>query len=249
MTAARRSRQQWRRVWHDDRLMTQQAIAPWWKLARQAIEAADWPAAEGALRRLDSLAPGQPQVLDLLSYALLMQGQFSACEAVLRQALAKGGCSFWTPHKLGDALRGQQRMEEAIAAYEQALSWGSDSPLTARNLLQVLDGLDPARALARLEAWEGAAADQSAGGEATSLNWTSPPAWLTGACEAARGSIGLDLAGWLHARGCPDVEIRRMALEAALLGLDLQRALPLAEGALGQRLGQLLGVALPLQQP
>lgn len=222
--------------------MTQQAIAPWWQLARQAIEAADWPVAEGALRRLDSLSPGQPQVLDLLSYALLMQGQFSACEAVLREALAQGGCSFWTPHKLGDALRGQQRMEEAIAAYELALSWGSDSPLTARNLLQVLDGLDPARALARLEAWAQGVAN-------VALNWSAPPAWLAGACDAARSSIGLDLAHWLHEQGCPDPEIRRMALEAALLRLDLERSLSLAAGPLGLRLRRLLGAALPLQQP
>jgi hypothetical protein len=181
-------------------------------------------------------------VLDLLSYALLMQGQFRACEAVLREALAQGGCSFWTPHKLGDALRGQQRMEEAIAAYELALSWGSDSPLTARNLLQVLDGLDPARALARLEAWAQGVAN-------VALNWSAPPAWLAGACDAARSSIGLDLARWLHEQGCPDPEIRRMALEAAVLRLDLERSLSLAAGPLGQRLRQLLGAALPLQQP
>ncbi|MEB3184587.1 MAG: hypothetical protein VKM97_01745 [Cyanobacteriota bacterium] len=227
--------------------MTQPAIAPWWRLAREAIEAADWQAAEGALRRLDSLAPGQPQVLDLLSYTLLMQGQFSACEAVLRAALAGGGCSFWTPHKLGDALRGQQRMEEAIAAYEQALSWGSDSPLTARNLLQVLDGLDPARAVARLEGW--AAPVRHGADSRITVDWQQPPPWITGACEAACTSIGPDLAQWLHTWGCPDPEIRRLALEAALLGLDLERALPLAHGPLGQRLRQLLGTGLPLQQP
>lgn len=221
--------------------MTQQTLAPWWRLAREAIEAANWQAAEGALRRLDSLVPGQPQVLDLLSYALLMQGHFHACEAVLRNALALGGCSFWTPHKLGDALRGQQRMEEAIAAYEQALSWGSDSPLTARNLLQVLDGLNPARAVARLEAW--------AAESGSAVDWTDPPAWITGACEAARTSIGLDLAQWLHRLGCPDPEIRRLTLEAALLRLDLSEGLPLAQGPLALRLHDLLNRGLTLQQP
>lgn len=221
--------------------MIQQILTPWWRLAREAIDSADWLAAEGALRRLDALVPGQAQVLDLLSYALLMQAEFSACEAVLRSALCLEGCSFWTPHKLGDALRGQQRMEEAITAYEQALSWGSDSPLTARNLLQVLDGLDPARAVARLEAW--------AAEHGTTLNWGSPPAWITGACEAARTSIGLDLAQWLHTRGCSDPEIRRLALEAALMRLDLSGALPLADGALAARLQALVYRDLTLKQP
>jgi len=218
--------------------MTSPPLGSWWQFARSALEQGDWTSAEGALRRLEALAPGQPQVLDLLGYALLMQGEFSACEAELRRALAQGGCSFWTPHKLGDALRGQQRMEQAVAAYEQALALGSDSPLTARNLLQVLDGLDPARAVARLEAWQGISVGTTATGPA--LRWADPPPWLTGACEAARTSIGLDLAQWLQARGCPDPEIRRLALEAALSRLDLARALPLAQGPLEQRLRQLL---------
>ncbi|MEI8250462.1 MAG: hypothetical protein WCF98_04765 [Synechococcus sp. ELA057] len=214
------------------------AIQPWWRLAQEAIEAADWPTAEGALRRLLTLAPGQPHLLDLLSYALLMQGQFNACELALREALERGSRSFWTTHKLGDALRGQQRMEEAIAAYEQALRWGSDSPLTARNLLQVLDGLDPALAVARLEAW---VVESRSGASGGGLSWEQRPAWLAGACDAAISSLGLDLAQWLHGQGCPDPEIRRRALEAALLQLDLSRGLQLAQGALGQRLRQLLG--------
>jgi hypothetical protein len=61
-----------------------------------------------------------------------------------------------------------------------------------------------------------------------------------GACEAARTSIGLDLAQWLQACGCPDPEIRRLALEAALLRLDLALALPLAHGPVEQRLRRLL---------
>ena len=216
--------------------MTPPPLGSWWQFARSALDQGDWTSAEGALRRIEALAPGQPQVLDLLGYTLLMQGEFSACEAVLRRALAQGGCSFWTPHKLGDALRGQQRMEPAAVAYEQSLAMGSDSPLTARNLLQVLDALDPARAVARLEAWQGI----SVGAAAPALNWADPPPWLMGACEAARTSIGLDLAQWLQACGCPDPEIRRLALEAALLRLDLALALPLAHGPVEQRLRRLL---------
>jgi hypothetical protein len=226
--------------------MTQQLIAPWWKLAQRALEVSDWVIAEGALRRLESLTPGQPQILDLLGYSLLMQGEFIACEAVLREALARGGRSFWTPHKLGDALRGQQRMQEAIASYEQALQWGSDSPLTARNLLQVLDGIDPALALARLDAWAGM---PQAGPEGSiALSWDQPPPWLGGACDAACTSIGPELAQWLHRHGCEHPQVRRQALESALLQLNLSHGLQLAEGPLGLRLRRILGSSDPLDQ-
>ena len=204
----------------------------WWKLTQQAIEGCDWPTAEGALRRLLALSPGKPELLDLLSYALLMQGQFSACEAALREALEQGSCSFWTPHKLGDALRGQQRMEEAVTAYEQALRWGSDSPLTSRNLLQVLDGMDPAQALERLNRF----AD---GGQ---LHWAAPPPWVQGACEAALLSSGLELAQWLHSRGCTHPGIRQLALEDAVVRFDLVSGLELAEGPLLERLKILLNI-------
>jgi hypothetical protein len=215
-------------------------IQPWWQLAQHAIKRSDWPMAEGALRRLLLLAPGNPELMDLLSYALLMQADFMACELVLRDALAQGSRSFWTPHKLGDALRGQQRMDEAVAAYEQALSWGSDSPLTARNLLQVLDGLDPGLPLDRLEVWASSI-------DSASLNWELPPPWLAGACEAALTSTGLELAHWLQSRGCPDPAIRQRALQDSVLRFDLDRGLALAEGPLRQRLLELLSVPAPLE--
>ena len=90
-------------------------------MLRQALAANDWLVAEGALRRLLLLGAASAEQLDLLAYVLLMQGRFADCEATLEQALAAGSRSFWTPHKLGDARRGQQRLEAAAAAYEQAL--------------------------------------------------------------------------------------------------------------------------------
>lgn len=225
--------------------MTEPATQTWWELAKQAVECCDWPTAEGALKRLDSLAPGQAQVLDLLGYVLLMQGQFVACEGILRQALAMGRSSFWTPHKLGDALRGQQRMDEAVAAYEMALLWGSDSPLTTRNLLQVLDGLDPGRAVSKLEEW--ASAGQPDRLADRQWLWSERPPWLLGACEAAISSGGPELAAWLQAQGCPDPAIRRLAMEAAIVQLDLDQALQLAQGIQAQRLRFLLGSGADLQ--
>ena len=125
----------------------------WWTLVIRSIEAEQWPVAEGALlRMIDSHGP-HPDLLDLLAYALLMQGRYLRCEAVIRQAIELGTKNFWSPHKLGDALRAQQRMTEAAAAYEQALAWGSDSPLTVRNLLEVLHRLNHRQALERLEAF------------------------------------------------------------------------------------------------
>lgn len=210
--------------------MTTDPVQRWWQLCQQAFASGDWPMADGALRRMLSLKPEAPELLDLLAYTLLMQGNFPACETVLRLALARGSQSFWTPHKLGDALRGQQRLEEAVEAYEQALAWGSDSPLTARNLLQVLDGLEPGRALTRLEQW---VAPQP-------LAWNDRPPWLVGACDAALASPGLEIAGWLQQRGCPDPEIRRLGLEEAILKLDFSEALELANPALRQRLERML---------
>ena len=206
-----------------------QQIDPWWQLIQNALAQQRWLEAEGALRRLLNDKPDNCDLLDLLGYALLMQGAFATCEATLRAALAYGSRNFWTPHKLGDALRGQQRMAEAIAAYEQALEWGSDSPLTTRNLLQVLDGIDAAQAVAHLNRCAGASS-------ASALNWQQRPPWLQGACEAALLSTGMELAHWLQSHGCPDPAVRRLALQDAVLHLDLATALRLADGPLKQRL-------------
>lgn len=209
--------------------MNKSDIQQWWQLCQQAIANADWPVAEGTLRRLLDLQPGKPELLDLLGYALLMQGEFQSCESVLREAMACGSRSFWTPHKLGDALRGLQLLEEAQQAYEQALSWGSDSPLTSRNLLQVLDALEPGRATARLQQWAQG-----------SLDWNQRTAWLQGACEAALASPGLELATWLQQHGCPDPEIRRLGVEQALLRLDFNGVIERAHPALRERLERML---------
>jgi hypothetical protein len=100
--------------------------------------------------------------------------------------------------------------------------------------LQVLDGLDPARALSQLEAW----ARQTG-----TLNWAALPACLEGACDAALTSTGLELASWLHGQGCPAPAIRQLALQNAVLTFELDSGLELAEGALRERLHQLLSLA------
>jgi len=224
------------------------ATASWWKLVLSSIEAEHWPVAEGALlRMLDSHGP-HPDLLDLLGYALLMQGQYIRCEAVMRQALELGTKNFWSPHKLGDALRAQQRMAEAARAYEQALCWGSDSPLTVRNLLEVLHRLNHRQALERLGAFASSGRSSSVDHPPLSrADWSEPLPWQVGAIEATRNTASRQMALWLCQHGCPDPGVRRMAWQEALLTLQISTSLDfLAEQedaqamALRQRLDALL---------
>jgi tetratricopeptide (TPR) repeat protein len=207
-----------------------------------SIQSEQWPVAEGALLRLIAQLGDQPSLLDPLGYSLLCQGRYAATEAVMRRALASGAVSFWIPHKLGDALRGQQRHEEAVAAYEQALELGSDSSITVRNLLEVLDRLAPSRALERLERF--ALAAPSAG-------WSLLQPWQLGAIEAAVRSTGPELAHVLCRLGCTDPAVRRLAWQEALHGLQLRQALGWLDanrtdpqgGAVCQRLAGLLALS------
>ncbi len=211
----------------------------WWEQARSALAEQNWPLLEGSLLRLLEAVPGHPEFLDLLGHALLMQGHYARCRDVLEHALRCGSTSFWTPHKLGDAHRGLQRAAAAIPAYEQALQSGSDSPITVRNLLEVLHGEGVASALTRLETF---AAEAPA-----PWNWSQPPPWLRGACDAATRVHGSALAEWLCARGCPDSAVRAVVWQESLHRLELTATLQLLAGssgslerALAQRLQGLL---------
>jgi len=191
----------------------------WWEQTRTGLAERDWTLLEGSLLRLLELAPGRSDLLDLLGYALLMQGRFAACRDVLQQALAQGSTSFWTPHKLGDAQRGLQRHADAVAAYEQALAWGSDSPLTVRNLLEVLHAEAAEQAVQRLERL---AADQP-----PPWDWQQPAPWLQGAIAASTRVHGIAVAAWLCHHGCPDPAVRAVVWHERLHALDLPATLEL----------------------
>lgn len=181
-----------------------------WQQACQCLQEEAWEEAEGLLWRLWQLLETPPwELRDALGYCLLMQGSYALCEQVLRPALEAPGRSFWVSHKLADALRGQAQLEEAAELYRRSEAEGSDSPLTARNHLQVLYQLAPERALARLEHWQG----QS----------ETPTAFWTGACQAALLVPGLELAAWLWRQGRSDGPCRRRLLEASCYGLEPQR--------------------------
>ena len=203
----------------------------WWDFTKESFQAEQWQLAEGALRRLLELHPANPELLDLLSHTLLMQGRHSEAESVLLMALQQETYNFWTPHKLGDALRGQQRLSEAAEAYEQSLNRGSTSPLTPRNLLQVLDQLDAAKAIEKLEYWHQ---------QTEFCQWKDLQPWQIGACDAALLSAGPEIANWLINHGCDHPEIRQIAIREAAAKLNIETSFSLAEDALKERLGKLL---------
>ena len=121
-----------------------------WREVNKAITDRAWPEAEGLLLRYLQIVPQAPlEAWDVLAYVDLMQGNYRRCLEVLRPWADHPSRNFWLQHKLGDAHRGLNQLPQAEACYRQSLVDGSDSPLTIRNLLQVLDGMDPGRAVHR----------------------------------------------------------------------------------------------------
>ncbi|MCX5968319.1 MAG: hypothetical protein NTV57_11880 [Cyanobacteria bacterium] len=206
-----------------------------WDQAQTALAAADWPRLEQDVDQLLDIAPDHPELLDLLGHALLMQGKAAKGCMVLQKALLAGNRSFWTPHKLGDAHRALQCPEAALEAYEQALAWGSDSPLTSRNLLEALHADNALRAIERLERFAAAVPPP--------WDWQAPAPWLAGACAAALRIQGPALAAWLLSHGCPDPAVRALVWHHDLYRLDFDATLDLLNGS-SLRLEQLLAERL-----
>jgi hypothetical protein len=169
-----------------------------------ALEGGDWPAAEGwLLQARGDLGADDLAVADALAYALLMQGDYRGCALALEPVLEHPDRSFWIWHKQGDALRGLHQLPAAAAAYRRALAEGSTSPITARNLLQVLHEQSPEKALAELE--------RSPLPLATAL--------VEGAQQAAALTAGLELAAWLQQRGLATPALERRLTEQELYSL------------------------------
>jgi tetratricopeptide (TPR) repeat protein len=202
----------------DSAPLTQAKLDAFWGEIQKALQDSAWAQAEGLLRRMLQLVPNAPvDVWDVLAYALLMQGDYAACLVVLRPWSSDATRSFWVNHKLGDALRGLNQWDEAVDAYEMSLADGSDTPLTVRNLLQVLDALSPQRAVAQLSQW------QSDGPLQAFV--------LEGVQEAAVLVPGLELAEALFASGDADAACRRRLLEAACYSFDLSACSRLLEAS------------------
>jgi hypothetical protein len=165
------------------------------------------------LRRFSQLVDPLPvEIVDTLAYTLLMQGDFTGCLQALLPLREHPGRSFWLHHKLGDALRGLNRLEEAVRAYRRSLLDGSSSALTWRNLLQCLNGIAPQLAVAELEDWQ-----QRPDG-------VPQEAWQ-GARAAALLVPGAGLVEQLWRCGQADPACRRRLLEEACYRLELHHAL------------------------
>ena len=199
--------------------MLQARLDALWASVHEAVHDSAWAEAEGLLRRFLQLLPKSPlEVWDTLAYVLLMQGDYETCRAVLEPRRADPTRSFWLEHKLGDAHRGLNRFEDAVVCYRRSLVEGSDSPLTCRNLLQVLDALEPRRAVLEVQAWQRA------------CQLPSPGAW-EGARQAAALVPGLGLAQQLWQAGQADAICRQRLIEAACYAMDRERVLALLEAA------------------
>ena len=191
-----------------------------WAEVQKALHDSAWDEAEGLLRRFIQLFPDSPvEVWDVLAYALLMQGDYSACLMILKPWSCHPSRSYWLNHKLGDAFRGLNQLEEAVAAYQLSLADGSNSPLTIRNLLQVLDALLPQRALAQLAEWQ--------------AKGTLKSFVIDGAREAAVLVPGLKLSEALFASGDAHAPCRRRLLEAACYSFDLRTCASLLDASRG----------------
>jgi hypothetical protein len=100
-------------------------------------------------------------------------------------------------------LRGLHQLAAAAHAYRRALSEGSTSALTARNLVQVLHQQSPALALAELESWPD----------------VLPEPLVEGVQQAAALAAGLELAAWLQQRGLATAALQRRLIEQELYAL------------------------------
>lgn len=201
--------------------LSQARLDALWGSIHQAITDSAWAEAEGLLRRFVQLVPASPlEVWDTLAYALLMQGDYRGCLALLEPRRVDPARSFWLEHKLGDAHRGLNCGEDAVRCYRRSLVDGSDSPLTCRNLLQVLDGLDPLLATAELRQWQQVGAPSTA-------------AW-EGAREAAVLVPGLGLAPAVVATGGGGCVLPAALAGGRLLPLGSARCADLVSSSAGQ---------------
>lgn len=156
-----------------------------WQRALKWIQANKWDLAEGELLYL--LEKGEiadPAIQDALGYTLLMQGEYYLCEKVLISICDHPKRSFWVNHKIADALRGQHQFAESALWYQKSLLDGSNSPLTYRNLIQVLWEINQQQAMQFLESWF------------VSNGSTGP--WLEGAQMAGDIIPDIVLCSWLY---------------------------------------------------
>jgi len=189
-----------------------------WAYACQCIETKKWEEAEGLLLRIWQINSEASWLLrDALGYSLLRQGEYVLCEQILRPALKAKERSYWVSHKIADALRGQGYIEEAAEMYKQSESEGSDSPITAKNLIQVLYKLNASRAIEQLNTWK--------------AKETTPIEFWQGSCEASILVGGNEIAEWLWENGFSDHQCREKLIKFYCYKLEIHKCLEIIDSS------------------
>lgn len=184
---------------------------PLYSQVHPLLTAKDWQAAEGLLLRLRQThrARLMLQIDALLGYTLSMQAAHEEAWLVLEPLLQHPQRTFWVAHLAADCQRGLGELKRAVSLYQQALDDGSDSPLTVRNLVQVLLQLDPQLALRQLRQW------QHEGGLQGGV--------LEGIQQALDALVTPELDHWLDQQGLAGPLQQRRLLQSALRQLDLEQ--------------------------
>lgn len=181
-----------------------------WLKACRCLEENKWEGAEGFLLRLWQIeGEASWQLRDALGYSLLRQGEYVLCEKILRPALKADGRSFWVSHKIADALRGQGYIEEAASMYKQSEAEGSNSPITARNLLQVLYKIKASKAIKQLNIWK--------------ATKSTPKEYWQGCCEASMLVAGNEIAEWLWQNNLSDQPSRDKLIKYYCYKLEINK--------------------------
>jgi hypothetical protein len=192
-----------------------------WQQALAFLKAEDWQPAEGMLMLLQQRGCDRldPLVLaDALAFSRLSQGDHRGCLNALLPWLQHPKRTFWFAHKAGDAWRGLGQQSKAMDAYQQALADGSDSPLTYRNLLLVMEQHQSAAIAVVLEHWR-------------TLMGCGDAVWLEGARQAAMLTPDPTVFDWLARQGLEGEQLRPRCVERCLYGLDLDALLRKWDGS------------------
>ena len=186
-----------------------------WREALELIEQRLWPEAEGLLLYLiQSSVADQISIRDALGYVQLEQGDYRSCLSTLEPLLDHPDRHFWIAHKAADCWRGLGSYDRAVLLYEQSIREGSDSFLTFRNLLQVLDESSVEERMVLWSARFGSALEA---------------AWVLGAQAAAMNVPQWRIGSWLVEQGLADAAVRRRHLQHQIYELNFSRLELLAD--------------------
>jgi predicted O-linked N-acetylglucosamine transferase (SPINDLY family) len=118
--------------------MTSNAIAEAIQIARQHHLAGRLPEAESIYREILAERPDQVEALQLLGMLAAQVDQFDAAVELIQRAIAINSSNASYYNNLGNALRSQGRLDDAIAAYRQSIRIDPQYLIGHSNLLYSL---------------------------------------------------------------------------------------------------------------